>query len=54
MNRIEHENVMKLVDCHEDNENVYLVMPRMIDDFRSAMNIANKPFNEEYARKVFH
>ena len=50
MHKMDHPNVMKLTDCHEDNQYIYLVMDLMADDLRNIINRNNPPMDENVAK----
>ena len=53
MQKLDHGNIMKLNDTHEDDDFLYLVMDLMADDLRNIVNINSNPLDETFSRQVF-
>ena len=51
---LKHDHVMHLIDNHEDESHLYLVMDLMIDDFRNVYKKLKCPMKEEYAKRIFY
>lgn len=53
MKSLNHDNIMSLLDQHEDDEVMYLVMDLMTDDLRNIINYNNSPLDVMFTRKMF-
>ena len=53
MERLDHANVMKLLDYFEDGDFICMVMDLMVDDMRNLMILNPGSFEEKFAKSVF-
>lgn len=53
MQRLDHPNVMKLLDYFEDDKNICMVMELMVDDMRNLTMMNPGAFEENFAKSVF-
>ena len=53
MSKLNHENIISLIDSYEDDYCLYLVMDLMADDVRNVMVNCNQSFDEDYAKIIF-
>lgn len=53
LSKLNHENVISLIDFYEDDYCLYLVMDLMADDVRNVMANCNQSFDEDFAKIIF-
>ena len=53
MQKLDHGNIMKVCDAHEDEDYLYFVMDLMTKDLRDVVNSNNNPLDEEFTRWLF-
>ena len=53
MQKLDHPNIMKLLNHQEDEQCLYLIMDLMVEDLRNVMLQNGKVLKESLVRKIF-